>query len=647
MKKYLLIAVLLLCFQYGNTQNYKFGKVSKEELDEKEHPLESDANAAILYKNRTTAVEYSPATGLMVETDIHMRIKIYNKEGLDWATTKVPLYRNNSAKEKISGLKAYTYNIVDGKVEETKLKKDGIFTEELSKNVHLEKFTLPNVNVGSVIEYKYRVLSPFISNIDEFQLQYSIPVKKIETSFSTLEYFTYKKHYKGFHMIKAKEYKANHLKLDAYNGISEFNSENVPSLKEEPFVSNIRNYMTTIKFELAQTQLPGAMTKFYATDWQDVVSSIYKSPNFGGELKIKGYYKKDIDQLIAGVDSPMQKAGIVFNYIKNNIKWDGKYGYYARKGVRKAYKEKTGNVGDINLMLTAILRYVGVEANPVLVSTRQNGVPLFPSREGYDYVVTAIEVDGAVILLDATNYYGEPNVLPYRALNWRGRLVRKDGSFNLINLFPDKPSTVSDSFSVSLSEDGQVEGKRRCLYTNHDALYFRKRYIGADLDEYLEEKENNIENIEIDDYDVKNDKDTSKPVMESYSFVMENQVEKIGDKIYFSPLFFLAETENIFKAEERQYPIDFAFPRKRKTMLNIKFPEGYTAESLPEAVTMALPKGMGAYRFNISKSADGINVLVSRDINTAIIPQLYYADLKEYFKRIVDKETEKVVLTKI
>ena len=81
------------------------------------------------------------------------------------------------------GLKAYTYNLIDGKIDEVKLKKDGVFKEEISKYFDQNKITMPNIKEGSIIEYKYTVTSPFFSNVDEFVFQYDIPVKKLESVF--------------------------------------------------------------------------------------------------------------------------------------------------------------------------------------------------------------------------------------------------------------------------------------------------------------------------------------------------------------------------------------------------------------------------------------------------------------------------------
>lgn len=92
---------------------------------------------------------------------------------------------------------------------------------------------------------------------------------------------------------------------------------------------------------------------------------------------------------------------------------------------QKAYTDKTGNVAEINLMLTSMLRYAGLEANPVLISTRSNGIAYYPTIAAFNYVVSAVDISGELVLLDATEKYSNINVLPFRDLNWIGRLVKK------------------------------------------------------------------------------------------------------------------------------------------------------------------------------------------------------------------------------
>ncbi|MFT7626815.1 MAG: hypothetical protein ACI9OS_000456, partial [Ulvibacter sp.] len=202
--KLILFSIFLVVSQISVSQNFKFGKVSKEELQEKSHPTEPDASAAILYREFKTNFEYLESEGFVVVTEVFERIKIYKKEGFEWGTRSVSLYQGGSgAKEEITSLKAYTYYMsAEGKIEDEKLRSDGVFDEKTSKYRVLKKFTMPNLKVGCVIEFRYTMRSPFISNINTYDFQETIPVNLVDLNFATPEYLNYKTHQKGWLPIK-------------------------------------------------------------------------------------------------------------------------------------------------------------------------------------------------------------------------------------------------------------------------------------------------------------------------------------------------------------------------------------------------------------------------------------------------------------
>ncbi|KAA5826315.1 DUF3857 domain-containing protein [Algibacter amylolyticus] len=666
-----IITILSFLLISGTTfsQDFKFGKVSKEELQEQVNPLDSAANATYLYKNRHTFFQYSQGEGFQQITEVHERIKIYNQEGFEYATKQIRLHVNGGSKEKISGLKGYTYNLISGKVEDFKLTKDGIFDSELNKYVNQIKFTMPKITPGTVIEYKYRIESPFISNVDDFIFQEDIPIKKLEAKFEAPEYFNFKVNTKGYLLIKPIVSSArdkitfvNKSRSDAtttavrtdYSSSSleykineaTYSLSNISALKNEPYVNNMNNYRSSVKYELSYIKFPNSAIEYYSTTWEDVVKKIYESSSFGAELDKKGYYEKDIDALIGSVSDPAKRAALIFNYVKTNMKWNGYYGYYTDNGVRKAYKEQVGNVADINLMLTSMLQHAGLRAYPVLVSTRQNGVPLFPTREGYNYVVSYVKFDDGGVLLDATSEYSVPNVLPFKALNWQGRIVAEKGGSTLIDLYPNEQSKNNIAMMLTLNNNGDIDGGFRSVKTNHKALSFREKYIDVNKEDYLEKLENKYNGLEISDYTVKNDLDLSKPVMESYKFTKESQADIIGDKIYFSPLFFLRTSENPFKIEKREFPVDFGYPSNTSYRVIITIPEGYKIESLPEPGVFTLPDNLGMFKYNITAQSNKVQLAVETQISTSIISPIYYDALKAYFSKLVEKEAEQIVLTK-
>lgn len=666
------LKITVFCLVFSATsfvlgQDFKFGKVSKEELTENVYPQDSSAVASVLYRHQSVRFSYTQGVGFKLLTDVHERVKIYSKDGFDYATVSQLLYKNGSDAESISGLKAYTYNLENGKIEKSKMEKSAVFKTSRSKYRNEEKFTLPNVKEGSVLEYHYQITSPFYSSVDEIDLQYDIPIKKLEIAVEIPEYFVFKPLMKGYLPISPKlGTKAGRInytsknRSNRYSAATNFDAQtieykintthydiaNVPALKEEPYVNDMDNYRSAVKYELQYIQFPQEARESYSTTWEDVIKKIYKSDSFGGQLKSGRYFQEDLEKLMAATTTESELIAAIFLHVQGRMNWNSIYGYGVDKGVKTAYKERSGNIADINLILTSMLQEAGLNANPVLVSTRDHGVPMFPTREGFNYVVTAVELEGGTVLLDATNKYTKPNLLPTRALNWFGKMIKKDGTAKTLNLIPKKVSRESTNVSVVLKANGDIEGKARKSYTDYDSYAFRNRYAAADEEDYLEKLENRNNGMEISDYAIKNKKTVGKPVMESFTFNLESQANIIGDKMYFSPMFYMAMTENPFKLEDRNYPIDFTYPWQEKFVMNIKLPEGYQLTSKPENMNMALVNKMGSFKYQIVENGSGVQVMVDLKINEAVISANYYADLKELFKNVVEKQTEKLVLSK-
>jgi len=666
MKNLILIIIALTLTSFVNAQDYKFGKVSKEEVSNNIYKKDTSASAVVLYKYRNTYFNHDHPDGWILVTEVHERIKILNKDGLDYATKKVSLYKSNSTKERISGIKGLTYNIVGGKVKTEKLKKSAIFKEESSDNWVEESFTLPNAKVGSVVEWTYKITSPFLK-IDDLIIQEDIPTKHYLAKIQLLSYFKYQRVAKGGFSVAPKEYKeprnlsisyeetssggrtqeTKNSTISTTEFVTEYELRDVPALKEEPYVDNIDNYRYLITYELNSTQFPNSGFKQYSTTWEKVVESINKSDDFGKQLTNTKFLRDDAEQIKANSSGESEIMMNAFNHIKGKMSWNEKYGKYTRRGIQKAYKENTGDVSEINLMLVGLLKECGLKANPVLTSSRQHGIPIFPTLEGFNYVIACVEIGGQDILLDATDRLSYPNILPQRVLNWEGTLVLDDGRFRKINLYPKKASQHNTIMSISINDDGSLSGKQTSSYTDLAAMAYRKKAKDYSKDEYIEAIINDYIFDDLVDFESKNTEDLSKSVMESYSFEFDAGVDVVGNEIYFSPLFFYKLSENPFKLEDRTYPVNFSYPSSRKKIINIKIPEGYQVTSTPKPVKISLPDGMGSFLFNISVVEGGLNVMSTFKINTAIIPAFKYAELKEFYNQRVLKETEKVVLTKM
>ena len=652
MKK-ITIVVLLLSQLSLFAQDYKFGKVSKAELEEQFYPLDSTADAAYLYKYRRTYFAAAANNSFQLITEVHERIKIYTKEGFEMANKSISYYDPESGEEEsVSSIRGYTYFLVNGKVEKEKLSKSSIFKEKKNKYTSVKKITMPGIKEGVIVEIKYKFISPYATSIDDFQFQYGIPVKKLKARVEIPEYYSFNKRSTGYYVPKMEKSSRNGSigSLDYRADIFLFEGSDIPALKDdEPFISSIYNYRGGMKFELTQTNFLsiGGGIKNYSTSWEDVSKQIFKASSFGTELKKSSYYKEDLENILSIAKTDLDKVGAIFQFVKNQVKWNGFYGKYADKGVRKAYKERVGNIADINLILTAMLRSAGLNANPVLLSTRTNGVPLFPTLEGFNYVISMVEFNsGGYVLLDASEQFCTPNVLPTRDLNWNGRKVTKEGTSSWVKLATSKHAIEDNSVVVKISEDLIVEGLIRTKYDNLNALKYRKNnnhITEESLITRLEEKNN----FEIEDFKTANNKNLEKPVVRSVKFSSEDLVEDINGKLYIEPLLFLSQHKNPFKLDGRKFPVDFATPWKDKNRVSIQIPEGYKVEKLPETIAIGLPKNLGVFKFKVTQQGNKITTISILQFNNAIIVPQYYAALKDFYGQIVKKQSEKIVLVKL
>lgn len=668
---HILIAILLTTVTFA--QNYKPGRVSKEELKEIKDPLFPEADAAVLYREYIVKYDYSQSKGFELSTSVFERIKIYNPNGFDWGTKRIKTYNYNKDREQVGGIKAVTYNLIDGKIEKDKLKSSQVFEERINNYYVATTFTMPNLKAGSIIEVEYAIESPF-SSIDDIDLQYTIPIKKLLVDVKVPDFFVYKTYpnpqaalsysfaesdknvevvVRGNSGLGTADYgnfrdkSKNRDKGGSYQERRYLMDEvNIPPLKNQGYVDNIRNYQARSIWELSLVKNSSGIPKNYATSWEAVTKSIYENDKFVNQLNKEDYYKDELEGVLAGISDPSKKMGAIYNFVQQKVGWNGTYGYFPEFGVKQAFKNGKGNVGDINIMLTSMLQSQNIQATPVLVSVKNNGVPLFPTRYGFNYLVVKAEVEGETYLMDATDPYSYIGLLPERAMNWQGRAINRNGTSSWVPLYP---SFISNALTYVQAEikDGKFEIKTRERLSQHYARDYRSEFYKKSNESQIEALDENGELVTFSDFEIKDLASKNEHLTRSYSASCSSLVEEINGDLYFSPMLIFAQKENPFKLDNRLYPVFFDYAKSRKYNITIKIPEGYKVNSLPEQTKAELAGGAASYSYLISETGTNLQLAVTLDINKPILVADDYQYLKAMFSQIVTKETEKVVLSKI
>jgi len=671
MKMYKKIVVTVFAFLLGSVnlfaQNYKFGSVSKKEMEQTIYAKDSSANAVVLFKKRNDYYKYDNTTGWSIVSEVHERIKLFNKEGFEFASKKIPVYVGRED-EKFT-IKAYTYNLEKGKIVKTKLDRDEIYEEQISEYWSSRNFTMPNLKEGTIVEWKYNINSPYTTSINDIICQYNIPIEQLKCKVQIPEFFVFNNFPSRYYPInmKSSRVQKNYTLTSkdrsessmtrgittgsSYNNIKVLENtytvdqKDIPALVEEPYVNNIDNYRAIVSFEISAYQPANGVPEFFNTSWEDVTKSIYENSNFGRQLDRTNFFEEDLNAVLEGINGHKEKTLAIFEFVKSKIKWNEQKGKYTHDGgIKKAYKDGFGNVAEVNLCLIAMLRASGIDANPILVSTRDHGIPIFPTKKGFNYVIAGVELNGDITLLDATEKYSFPNILPLRDLNWEGRLVREDGSSIAVNLYPKSYNLKMTKLNAKLDHEGLLDGVMITTYNGLNALNYRNQFSSRKEDDIISRIESANEDIEIEQFKLRNKENTNKPIHEMIKFTKENGVDIIGDKIYISPLLFLTVRENPFKLDERLYPIDYGSPWKNQTNISLEIPEGYTVESKPNDILLNLPNEMGTYALKTTLQENKILVTSQTKLNVPLIAPNYYETVKELYKRAIENQLEKIVL---
>ena len=646
----------------------KFGKVEPALVKKSFYANDSTIQAEVIGDKSYSHFTFDINDGWGLRINRHKRIKIYNKHGYEHANVEILYYTpEDGDDEKVMGIKGYSYNLVNGKIVKTKLEKDAVFTQKINKYWSKKTFTLPDVKEGTVIEYVYDIASDYIKYLREWDYQSSIPIKRSEYNLTIPEFFNYKNFTQGYVPLTSveesrmpEEFKyvspnkpvgARNLDytriISSQSRRTEYVATNVPAFKEEPYMTSRKDYIAKVKFELASIQFPGEPFQNMLGTWEAMNKKFVESAYFGKPLDKSAFLNKIVEPLIAGQLDPLQKISTVYSHVKNRMTWNGFNSIYIDNSLKWAYDKKEGTVADINLLLTAMLRKAGINADPVLLSTRNNGfVRTFnPTSEQFNYVICRVVLDDKMMLLDATDPYLSISMIPEKCLNGKGWVVSKQNS-GWVDLGTNKPRATKVNARLNLSEDGRISGTVQRIFEGYDARSKRKLYLNNSENDHLASIEEKLD-ADVEEYKAESVKDLDKPFVESIDLSLNSENDDLTDIYYIDPMIMMKMDDNPFKSKDRQYPVDFASPRERIFYMILNLPEGYGVEELPSPTAFVLPENGGKFTYNVSSNGNSIMVLSRLKIQRPLFTQLEYPSLREFYAMIVDKHAEQIVIKKL
>ncbi len=590
-----LFSFLVVSFQAAAQQvNMKWNGPSSEEMAMTSCAVDPEAEAVVLLETRQVFYDFS---GRMcrVHYQEKCRIKVLKEEGKQYANQSVTYLYNQGrmgSHEVVTGLKAAAYNMVGGKMVKTKMEGNMVINEDISKHTRKTKFTIPQVNVGTVIEYEYHIVSDFYYQIDDWVAQWRIPVLYTNYKLTIPEFFDFNVGEKGMCRLeyKTSSGRLNQEGIDCATRTYSFVGRDLPGVKDEPFVFDVDSYRQTVSTELRGIQVPGGAFKDYATTWDNVDNMLLDDDDFGGRLGNNALRKEMKDAAINQLPTVRDKVVAVLKLLRSKVKWNGKCSL-AGAPASEVLKEGTGSNASINMMAIAMLKEVGVDAFPVALRTRDDGpVPLAQPGVGAFNSTILGYVDGTgPHYYDAAAEYGYIDVLPAVDLVEMARVVKKDGKGDWVSLAGRGIDKTTGIIDAVIDGDGLLTGTSTMKLGGIAAASAKKDFAqAADSATYVNAKAKDL-NVDISAYSIANRQDFGDVAVEHMTF--DKQFDASGDLIYVNPMVLPLLKENPFKSETRQWPIDFPCASVHNVSTFITIPSGWTVEELPKPLNMSTHDG--------------------------------------------------------
>lgn len=662
MKNILLTLLLILSMQiFAQEEKREFGKIPQSEIELAFYAKDKEADAVVLFDIGESKF-FDTDNGYDIRFTRHKRIKIFGKSALKYAEISIPFYVDGNGKtEVVKSIEAYTYNYVNGRLKKQQLNPSTIYEEQRSKNWKIKKFVFPNVQEGSIIEYKYVLETPFHFNLPDWYFQDKIPTIYSEYVVRMVPFYEYKFIVQG---ISKFDYQNSVVDDEnrKWGNISKSMGQNVgsgfefqdyihtyvlkdiPAFKDESYISSVNDYIIKMDFQLARFHSPRGGSLEIISTWPKLNKSLLKHEKFGKYKKSCLRYAKRIleDELNITELKKLAQSKKIIDYVKSNFTWNQYNSKYASQSAKEFIKKKTGNSADINLFLLAMFEAAEIESQAVILSTRNHGkIQLnYPFDHFTNYVIVLVNT-GSSFLVDATESLLPFNRLPNRCFNGSGIIVSKDNEEKWVTLTNTILSFEKNTIAIEIDTNSCVAMVNVTIQcTEYDAYNYRNEYENdtSSIKEFFSDNIDNIQRIKTVNY-----KNVSKPYY--IAFQGTDEIEKFGDNFVVNPFLSLALTKNNLTQKKRTYPVDLVYASNHVFDVSLTIPKGYQLARLPESY--AMDNALAEIKVNYSLEETTLKITGNYLFKKPVYVAIEYARIKYYIDTIIKKFNEEIVLEKI
>ncbi|MGA8270429.1 MAG: DUF3857 domain-containing protein [Candidatus Sulfotelmatobacter sp.] len=607
-------------------------------------PLAPGAPAIILYRQ----VDRDD-NGRTSHENNYIRIKILTEEGRKYGDVEIPFVKGGND---VVALRARTIR-PDGTIAEF----DGkVFEKVIVKARGLKylakTFTLPDVQVGSIIEYS------FVYDFKEYALYESnwILSQDLFTRYAKFSLKPYQGSFQNPFRVRwwpllpvgvtpPQEGPDHIIRLEAHN---------IAAFQVEDFMPPENELKARVDFIYSDEAFEPDPDRY----WKKVGKKL--------DGQVEGFVGKPkamdaaVAQIVSPGDPPEVKLHKIYDRVQQlrNTSYEGQKTEQEEKrekekepgNIEEVWKRGYGSANNLDWVFLGMVRAAGFEAYPVYVSDRRN---YFFSPKSMD----RSKLDARVVLvkLNGKDAYFDPGAAftPFGLLEWpetgvAGLRLDKDGGSWIQSMLPlSSESRIERHAKLQLSETGDLEGKLTVTFTGLEAMSRRveqRHSDDAEKKKFLEEqvREYIPAAVELDLTNQPDWKSSSQPLVAEFSLKIPGWVSGAGRRALLPVGIFSAPEKHIFEHANRVHPLYFEFPFEKLDDVTIDLPLGWQVQSLPKPQRQ--DGHVVAYDLTAANDAGSVHLTRKLTVDMLILETKYYLALRNFFQVVRTGDEEQIVL---
>jgi hypothetical protein len=615
--------------------------ISPEELRMTSMPEAPGAPAVILYRqvdrddNARTGGEHT-----------YVRIKILTEEGRKYGDVEIPFFKGQGS---IQGLKARTVR-PDGTIANFEGKAfDKTIVKAKGLKYQAKTFTLPDVQVGSIIEYRYMEdLQEGLVFDSHWILSNELFTKHAKFSLKPYERFALRWSWPAGLPNGTAPPKDEH-------GVIRLETQNVPAFQIEDFMPPENELKMRVDFAYSESEAEKDQEKFWKKEGKKLNDRV---ESFQG--KRKGL-EQVVAETVAASDTPEQKLRKLYARAQQvrNTSFERQKSEQEQKrekekeinNVEDLLKAGHGDARQINWLFVGLARAAGFQADSVFLSTRSQYFfnPAMMNVSQLNADVTVVRLDGKDVFCDPGSRFAPFGILPWPETFVKGLRLNRDGGGWVDTSLPrSEESKIERKAELKMNqEDGVLSGKLTVIYSGLEALWRRNEMLYQDETERKKFLEDQVREYIPTGIDVEltnhPEWETASPTLvATYDLKVPGWASAAGRRALLPFGLFSASEKQLFDHTNRVHPVYFQYPFEKADDVTIQLPLGWHVSSLPKELTTD-----GKAVLYVRKAEDEKGTLhLTRVLrsNLLMVETKNYPVLRNFYQMVRTGDEEQIIL---